>query len=316
MPDLTPAIDLERFPTFDACPAAVRRRAFGVDYVLVRLPDGDELYVTRFGYPRLRWIDPRRWYHDRRLTRTGDRLAGGSGTVYRVAVRDGETTRVELVVKFSRMAQDFRLTVSNRFLGKLGDRTIDARRFNGPFQEFGALMDLRRAPARPTSPRIRTKLPYAIHVPARRHALWQLGRTDASFAPYRLAQERDQEGVDPPRRVELEIDRKYILLFGWVDGEDARALCDQGLLSEQETQELTLRVVDELARKGFEMLDVKPRHFILRRRRGTGEILRRHGELVYALIDFELLFRTGGGSSGGSSEGTGEGAGGAARTGR
>ncbi|MFP3422798.1 hypothetical protein R0K19_25865, partial [Bacillus sp. SIMBA_161] len=37
------------------------------------------------------------------------------------------------------------------------------------------------------------------------------------------------------------------------------------------------------------VLDHKPKHFVLRERKDTGQLLRRHNRLVYALIDFELL---------------------------
>ena len=47
----------------------------------------------------------------------------------------------------------------------------------------------------------------------------------------------------------------------------------------------------DMASKGFRVLDTKPNHIILRRRR-DGSLLRRHGKLVYAMVDFELLQRT------------------------
>jgi hypothetical protein len=50
-------------------------------------------------------------------------------------------------------------------------------------------------------------------------------------------------------------------------------------------------VVEDLAGKGFRVLDTKPNHVILRKRT-SGELLRRRGRLTYALVDFELLQRT------------------------
>ena len=52
------------------------------------------------------------------------------------------------------------------------------------------------------------------------------------------------------------------------------------------------RVIRELADKGFRVLDNKPGHVILRRRR-DGTLLQRHGALAYVLVDFELLQRLG-----------------------
>ena len=45
-----------------------------------------------------------------------------------------------------------------------------------------------------------------------------------------------------------------------------------------------------LARLGYRVLDNKPRHLIVRPR-PDGTLLRRHGKIVYTMIDFELLQR-------------------------
>src|SRR5690606_15999785 len=62
----------------------------------------------------------------------------------------------------------------------------------------------------------------------------------------------------------------------------------RGLLTEEELRQLTQRVTRELDERGYRVLDNKPAHFILRLGE-DGSPLRRHGELVYALVDFELL---------------------------
>ncbi len=88
----------------------------------------------------------------------------------------------------------------------------------------------------------------------------------------------------------MSIDRRYIYLFHWVSGESAQGLRQQGLLSERQAADLMHRVIGELAAKGFRVLDNKPSHVILRRRR-DGTLLRRHDALAYVLVDFELLQR-------------------------
>ncbi len=51
-------------------------------------------------------------------------------------------------------------------------------------------------------------------------------------------------------------------------------------------------VIHELAQKGYQVADMKPQHVILRPQ-PDGTLLRdRNGQLVYALIDYELLHRT------------------------
>jgi hypothetical protein len=76
-----------------------------------------------------------------------------------------------------------------------------------------------------------------------------------------------------------------------VKGHDAQEMFERGLLSKAEMEQLTRRATREMEQKGFRVLDNKPRHIILREW-PKGQLLRRHGELVYALIDFELLQRT------------------------
>ncbi|MDY0164916.1 MAG: hypothetical protein RBS80_00145 [Thermoguttaceae bacterium] len=61
-------------------------------------------------------------------------------------------------------------------------------------------------------------------------------------------------------------------------------------VSAHQAATLVVEVIQDLAAKGFRILDIKPAHIILRQRR-DGRLLTRHGRLVYALVDFELLQR-------------------------
>jgi hypothetical protein len=90
---------------------------------------------------------------------------------------------------------------------------------------------------------------------------------------------------------EISIQRQYVYLFHWIEGENAESLLQAGVLSRDETAQLVRHVVEDLAAKGFRVLDTKPNHVILRRR-PNGELLTRHGQLSYALVDFELLQST------------------------
>ena len=79
-----------------------------------------------------------------------------------------------------------------------------------------------------------------------------------------------------------------MLLFNWIDGSNAEDLVTAGMISQEEFFALTPRVTGDLAARGFRVLDNKPRHYILRKR-ADGSLLRRNGDLVYALVDYELL---------------------------
>ena len=96
------------------------------------------------------------------------------------------------------------------------------------------------------------------------------------------------DGRFPP--VELSRDRQYIVLFHWVRGTDLETLVQQGWVSAGETARLVTRAVDDLAAKGFRVLDTKPNHIITRHEPGKG-LIERHGRTVYAIVDFELLQR-------------------------
>jgi hypothetical protein len=164
--------------------------------------------------------------------------------------------------------------------------------FNDPFQEFGLLEELRNSRFGPSGLRIRTKRPLAIYSPPKRLEPWQLGRTEDRFQRHCRKLARDQATLENgSKAVEISIHRQYLYLFRWLHGVDAQNLLKAGALSRQEAAALVLNVIEDIAAKGFRVLDTKPGHVILRQR-PDGRLLRRGGRLVYALVDFELLQRT------------------------
>jgi hypothetical protein len=253
---------------------------------------GGTLWVTRHGWNLLEHLNPARWYRDRHYDRHGEYLSKGSGSVFRVTSEDSAGKAVGLVVKFSRMAQDLQLQVSSRFPDGLPRHVLDESVFNDPFQEFGLLEELRAGEFGPPDIRVPTKRPLAIYSPGKRLKSWQLGRSEYQFRQHsRLLAENQKRLQRGMPIVELSLNRQYITLFHWVRGIDAEALVDAGLMSATEAAELVMRVMGDLAAKGFRMLDIKPNHIILRRRQ-DGRLLTRNGQLAYALVDFELLQRT------------------------
>lgn len=275
---------------FDDVPPRHRVTAFGVDYLHLSPPEGGDLYVTRFGWPHAHQLLPANWYADEWYARRGQKLPGATGHVYRVASRPVNGRSADLVVKFSRVAQEVAIIVETSFPEHVPPEVIAAARFNSPMEEFGLVMELRRRVFDPTAALILTQKPLAIYAPAQEFQLWQLGRNTSWFHAHSQLLAADQE--DSVKAIELDIRRIYVLLYGWIKGRDAEQSFDAGDISESELHALTPRVIEELKQNGFRVLDNKPKHFILRKRRRDQTILRRGGEFTYGLIDFEFLQRT------------------------
>jgi hypothetical protein len=86
--------------------------------------------------------------------------------------------------------------------------------------------------------------------------------------------------------------RNYAVIYEWVKGLDALQAFEQNNLSDTHMIQLTLTSEQEVKRKGFILGDPKPHHIIVRSNK-NGELARdRHGQFLYALVDFELLKRT------------------------
>ena len=257
-------------------PGPTRLNLLGVDYEHSVTRDGGDLYLTRFGQPFRDLLQPENWRAQDWFAPNRERLPGTS-VIYRVPTREVNGRRLDLVVKWCRVGEDIPYDRAT-FL------TFAEVEFNGPFEEFSLLMELRERPLRP---RVRTLRPLGIFVPAERLALWQTGRSTAKMESHQ-AKYRD---------VELDMCRQYILLYQWVDGwsavEAMERLEPDPVRRETWLEELTLRVRDDLARRGFFVIDHKPVHFIVRPAR-SGGLLRdpATGRTAYVLVDYELLNRT------------------------
>jgi len=276
---------------FDELPADMVVNALGVDYGHIHPPEGGDLFVTRLGWPLLRHLLPGNWYTSKRYALEGEKLRGSTGHVYRVPTRVVQGRSLDLVVKFSRVAQDVPLVVETTFPEDVPTEVIAAARFNSPMEEFGLVMEMRNASFGPKEPRILTQRPLAIYAPPEEFELWELGRSKSSFRSHTRLLEEDQE--DAVKAIELDIKRMYVLVYGWIKGRDAEQCFEAGDLEEDEFLSLSPRVTRELEDKGFHVLDNKPKHYILRYSGENGDLLRhRDGRLVYGLVDFELLQRT------------------------
>ena len=274
---------------FAAVPAARRVRLFDTEYAALDLGAAGRLYVTRHGWPVLESLLPESWYVGRYFARHGKRMTLATGCVYYVRGRGGRRPP-ELLVKFSRVGQDVPVWIAPDLSLHVSEHDLVNARFVGPFEEFGLCEEMRRGTFGPPQIHLRVKRPLAIYTPPNVFQPWQMGRSDARFAHSLLLQHDDPSrgGAEVP----LDIHRDYILLYGWVAGDHAQSFYESGALSEEQFAGLVPHAMRTLAAKGFRMLDMKPAHLILRRRRRDRSFLRRDGRLAYVVVDYELVVRT------------------------
>ena len=76
----------------------------GVDYFHLKTGDGGDLYLTRFGLPFWRQLQPENWYASDWFEAKRERLEGTS-TVYKVPTRAVNGKALQLVVKWSRVGE-------------------------------------------------------------------------------------------------------------------------------------------------------------------------------------------------------------------
>ncbi|WPL16949.1 hypothetical protein Thiowin_01931 [Thiorhodovibrio winogradskyi] len=272
--------------SFDDAPARLRRRVLGVDYLHLRGKGSGDLYVTRHGWPVLESILPSQWFVGDRLSKIGRQLAGATGAVYRMPVPHRTRPGFALVVKFSRFAQDALVSIDpNEPLGWAERDRIAASEFLSPFQEFGNLERLRAR----AGVRIPTKAPLAIYSPATRYLGWQLGRIDHRRWWYDRVLAEDQAEQPEDARVVYFWERIYVLIYRWIDGVDAETACQQAYLTISELRALYQKARQELRGFGWDVIDHKARHVIVRPAVEPGRLVRCHGRTLWALVDYELL---------------------------
>jgi hypothetical protein len=250
----------------------------GVTYVHSKTNDGGDLYLTKHGVPFWEHLLPENWFTKEWFEANRERLTGTS-VVYRVPTKKVRDSTLDLVVKWSRVGEEVPLDTMtiNRFINA---------EFNSPFEEFSLLMELRAGKNGPPDIRLKTQKPMAIYVPSERLQLWQTGRSESKIAA-KLARHPG---------VELDILRQYVLLYGWIKGADVTEAAYLWQIEPEERKVFFDRTMSlanhELELKGYRVVDMKPQHIIVRVR-PDGSLLRdRSGQLVYAVVDYELLERT------------------------
>jgi len=250
----------------------------GVKYLRMKTEDGGDLYLTQFGLPFWQNLLPENWYAREWFEANRQRLEGTS-TIYKVPTRRVHGRMLSLVVKWSRVGEAVPLDTLtiNRFIHA---------EFNSPFEEFSLLMELRKGETGPPGIHIRTQQPLAIYVPSERLQLWETGRSESKL---RAKLSRHSE-------VEIDILRQYVVLYGWIKGFNAVEMAARLFFSERARAEFlaasTSLATHELLLKGYQVIDMKPAHIILRHGRNQPLLRDRLGQFAYALVDYELLERT------------------------
>ncbi|MDA3962825.1 MAG: hypothetical protein PF961_18730 [Planctomycetota bacterium] len=276
--------------TWDSLPEDMYIDTYGVRFAVLPTPDGGELYLTEHGWALRHHLVPENWYTDKQYATVGTRLDVGTATLYRVPI-SYKGRDEEFVTRFSRFGQDLP-PVLNEFPDHLDRDVVSSAAFNDPFQEFSLIADLRHGAYGPPGVRMLTKRPLGIYVPSKRFPKWQLTRKESLVRNANLSLDDDFACHPQSHHIHIDPQRDYITIYGWIKGMDAQDACEAGLIVTSEMMALSIRVETDLARKGFYVVDNKPRHFIVRQR-ADGSMLRdRNGRLIYALIDFELLCRT------------------------
>lgn len=249
----------------------------GVDYVRLKTSTGGDLYLTRFGLAFMEHLAPENWYAPDWFRQRRVQLKGTS-TIYRVPSKPVRGLSLNLVVRFSRMAQEIPL-------GPVLLNENAQADFNSPFEEFGLVKQLRAAHLAGTGPRILTKKPLAIYEPPEQLETWQTGRLESKMAA-KMASHPETE---------LDMGRQYIVVYGWIKGlnafEATQVLGMAAPGAEKFMADFTLRVIHDLAQHGFRVVDMKPEHIVVRVLPDASLLRQRNGEVAYALVDYELLER-------------------------
>jgi hypothetical protein len=276
-----------RKPPFDAVPRERRRRLFGVDYVHLKGRQLGDLFVTAQGWAVIESLLPEHWFVGQKFSKVGRALAGATGAVFRVPVPHPGREDFAVVVKFSRFCQEVGITAVDPELNFSEERIdrIKSSWFLSPFEEFGNLARLRQS----AGLEVPTKAPLAIYVPPARYLDWQLGRKGFLKAIHNRRLRESQADIPAEDRLDFDWERQYILLYRWINGLDAEQAVEAGLISESLMRELAKESRVFLEQRGWEVMDHKPRHLILRVGR-NGRLLQRDGRPLWALVDYELLY--------------------------
>jgi hypothetical protein len=255
-----------------ACDGEVEN-VFNVFYYHLQYRDGSDLYVTSFGVPFIDTLHPQGFFTDREWFRKNAVRLSGTSTTYRVRTKPVEGRSKDIVIKYNRMGQDVP--------GAEESSELSHAVFNSPFEEFSLVMELKEA-GRAAATGVVAQKPLAIYVPAERRDPSRMGRREFKM----------QDKIETHAQVKLDMFRPYVVIYEWIKGIDAAYACREGYIEEEQMVTLTRDAELKMKHIGFIVKDQKPHHVIIRPKRGNELALNRRGEVLYGVIDYELLSRT------------------------
>ena len=250
-----------------------RIRVMGVDYLHLQLGDGSDLYLTDYGRPFSRHLLPENHCGDRDWFAAHRVILPGTSALYKVTTKEVAGISKDIVLKWNRMGQDIP--------GETSTSDLAGAKFNSPFEEFALVIELRNA--RYESPgQVYTHKPLGIYVPRKYVEAERMGRKQYILD---AVQRRHQE-------ITLDLNRNYAVMYEWVKGIDAAEAFGERLIDRNTMRDLILRSNREMKDKGFAVRDSKAHHVIVRPAPGGRLATDGKGDILYALVDFELLERT------------------------
>jgi hypothetical protein len=244
----------------------------GVKYLHLRSPDGTDLYVTEYGLPFAQCLLPENHWADAQWVKEHGARLPGTSALYRVRTKEVGGRSRDIIVKWNRMGQDVP--------GETRSSEANAE-FNSPFVEVSLVIEMRKTYLESPG-RIYTHKPLAIYVPRKYVQGEQLGRRRYKMEAIQRSHEE----------IPIDWNRNYAVICEWLKGIDAVQACRDGRLGKDDLSPLIERTAHELEQKGFVVSDNKPQHIIVRPT-ADGRLARdRTGQVLYGLVDFELLRRT------------------------
>lgn len=247
-------------------------KVLGVEYIHLKLANGDDLYITQYGWPFLELLMPENYWLDKEWYNNNSLKLEGTSSVFKVRSKTINKKHKEFVLKWNRMGQDIPGVEDNNEL-------INAS-FNSPFEEFSLVMELREA-LKTAKQRVAIQKPLAIYVPKAQIELNRLGRKE-----YKIDQT-----ISAHHDIALDKYRSYAVIYEWLKGLDTVSAYAKKVLAQDKLEVLTMEGESRLNDVGFTVLDRKPHHVIVRYESGNELLRDKTGKIVFGLVDYELLER-------------------------
>lgn len=230
-----------------------------IPYLHLRTKLGDDLYLTQEGLPYLEDLLPRNFARDRDWFNAVKVPLPGSGTVFRVPLKNAGPESGDVVFKWNRMGTDPMVP---------GIQTP----FNSPFEEFSLIAELGAR----LNEGLKVQQALAVYVPSEEHTLEALQRR-RSLMDY-LRRALPEQHID--------IHRDYAVIYRWVPGLDLYQHVKEERLAFEDAKSISQSIAKMLDERGYAVADHKMSHIIADTDTDFSSTA------GFTMIDFELLHRT------------------------